>query len=300
MIFRFLILVLAFVMFSESSFSQLELKTRKKLAVEFRFGYESGSSYYTKSGKEKYSFPYYGNDSLTYRTEFSNYLFGVKTKYTPFEQLSVYAELPFGYLTSDESFDDNIYTADTIEKGDKGSYGVFQPLYYGIGAQYRILNSGKFIPTVLFDAKLPTIFKNGLQNSLEDSLLRYSSFEFMPGLQFLYQFETSALALTAGYNFRDADLKNQYRIRLDGGFSTVATTMLRAYLEAVISSDNFDNAVPLDAKRIGYQEDYYALGIAFQMAFNKDFYSVVSYNIKLAGRNTWSLGVIGLSAGLLF
>lgn len=299
MIFRLILILLAFVLFSESSFSQLELKTRKKLAVEFRLGYESGSSYYTKSGKEKYNFPYNGNDSLTYRTEFSNYLFGVKAKYTPFDQFSFYAELPFAYLTSDETFDENIYT-DSIEKGEKGSFGVFQPLYYGFGAQYRILNSGKFIPSVLFDAKVPTIFKNGLQNSLEDSLLRYSSFEFMPGLQFLYQFETSALALTAGYNFRDADLRNQYRIRLDGGFSTVPTTMLRAYLEAVVSTDDFDKAVEVNTKRIGYQEDYYSLGIAFQMAFNKDFYSVVSYNIKLAGKNTWSLGVIGLSAGLLF
>jgi|GEM_PF-2723563 len=285
--------------FSQGNFIQ----SRKDMFIEFGMNYLSGSNYYNINGDEKSQFKEIRTigdkiDTNYYVTEFKDYRLALALNYRLMKNLFVRTEVPFSYLTSKESNKVN-YLKDTQTFTDKtrGQFSYFEALHYGFSAGYNFLDSGIFRPSARLGFKIPTKFKNGIQNALSDSILRYDCFELSVGADLTLNFKTSWLGIGATYNLRDIVLKDQAVIHLEGGFTTVPQTYLKAWTNIVLSAAQFNNTLEINTRRIGYQENYTDVGFAFFLQIDRDIFTSVSYSLKFSGKNSWMLGNIGFQAG---
>ena len=294
--------------FALSNSQDIIKPSKKKVSVEFGINYLSGSAYYDSTGNESSKFTEKvanpikpSNPFAYYGTEYKIYNFNIAANYRLLHNLVLRAELPLGLFSSKESykFDDKIAPTDTqnFTVKDRGSFSLFQPLYYSIGGRYQILDSGLFRASISSEFKAPTKFKNGMQTDDNSSIKRYGSFEMLFGGDITLKMATSWLNAGAAYNFRDKILKDQAIFHFEGGVSTVPQTYLKAWTDIVLSTSKIDKSENFDSRRFGYQENSYTLGFAFYLQVERDLFIMASYSLKFGGQYTWRLGNIGLTTG---
>lgn len=306
-------LIIFFVLCLILSFSQMESQefTKKtgNFQLNFGFMYKAAGAFYDINGKFRVdqidSFKINRNDSTLsyikkYVYDYKNYTLLLGGDYNLSKDITISAEIPLmlNSLVEDYSIDTNSISPDWGQKVVRGDFSFLLPEYYKFGIKYNLDSLGNI--GVFSNLSIPPTFKNGYQNDTSTHYYYYSAYQWKIGSFYRMQFEKSWLGASVLYNLRGGGFSDQLVAHIEGGFSTVPNTSLRAFLDIYNNLRSFDNAVKFDQRYTTFDENIIDLGFAFRFMVGKDFFSEMAYSVRLGSKNTMSLGQFSIKGGILF
>jgi len=267
----------------------------KDLNVEFFFGTNSGSSFYDNVNNNIiYQYDSAITDSVrNYLFEKVTYTFGLRGYYKLTDDLILTAEIPVIYSKLTETFEKDSYGNEV----KRAELSLTQPLYYSVGGIYRLLD-GKFYTLGSLELRIPPAFYNGVNSNPDYDYLSDGAFESLLGVRFGYNFEKSWLEANVVYNYRDEELVDQVKTRIEGGLRTVKDTYIKGYMDYVFSTKSMKDAEPFNLRTIPLQEEALSIGASLYILITESVYSSFDVSAKMYGTNSWLGGNYLLNVGV--
>lgn len=259
------------------------------------FSYNNSSSYYDFDGSQQNEFPdTVKNIPKNYMFKNRCYEFTLNAEAYINDHWAVYASIPFDFRTYSET-----YIADTNSpKYQKDAFNFSRLSYYTFGTKAYV-NIKDFSTEIFGDLSIPTGSHNGI---LDDSTYKFyydGDFEFNLGAAFQYDFEKSWLGATLAYNNRSEGLSDLFKLNLELGLRTVPGTFVKLYSNMLFALDKFNETLAFNPRKVPLQENNVQVGAAFNIMFDQSWYSEISYDVSVAGKNTFVNSAIKLKLGYL-
>lgn len=297
--------IITFLLLTTTLNCQFLFPKKSKFNIDLNFNYSTSSSYFDKTSTQQYDYPdtlivkkvNFPDDTVTrkFLYEFREYGLNIGANYKLTNRFVAGIELPISVYTLNEKYHqgDTTITDGNYQKGD---YSIARFKYYGLKGQF-LLDSGILTSTTDLELRIPMNFSNGIQSGTNPIQI-YQAYEILAGYGVNLNLGNGWLQGKVKYNYRTGDFRDRLMEMIEAGFTTVPGTYLKAFLEASQSLASYDKAVEFYPGKTILQDDYYALGIAFNIIFNNGFYTNFSYSIRLYGKNTMNLGSFNFNTGI--
>jgi hypothetical protein len=271
-------------------------------------GVSTAGSYYDTDGKliaEKRMEIQRPDDTVRTRVietyDFTGIMGGVYGEYGLTDDLTVVLDVPVGHfeLTRknlvSRQFSDDIVTREQVDTVKS----LTTVTYYGLGARYRIGQSDKMISSLSAMVHVPPGFSSPIIGNPDYPFLSDGAFEVRGGLELGFPASFGWAGISAMYNWRGEELKDELLVHAEAGFNKVENAFFKVHIDVVQSLSSFKDARNFEPNETQLQENYLSAGASFSLFFSKAWFVDIDYSVRVFGENTWNLSNIILGTGLI-
>lgn len=238
---------------------------------------------------------------VTETYDFTGILGGVYGEYGLTDDLTLLLDVPVGYFELTRKnlvarqFSENIVTREQIDTVKS----ITSVSYYGLGARYRIGQSDKITSSISAMVHVPPGFSSPIINNPAYPFLSDGAFEVRGGLELGFPASFGWAGISAMYNWRDEELKDELLIHAEAGFNKVENAFFKVHVDVVQSMSSFNDVEDFEPNQTQLQENYLAAGASFTLFFSKAWFVDIDYSVRVFGENTWNLSNIIVGTGLV-
>jgi len=281
-----------------------------KWKVFGRFEYGSSSSFYDLNSDQKIferdTFNIIIEDSIPYQYvlkhtyELKEYILNPRIEYAIANDFTVYAEIPLMWQSYVNKFekDTNRFSPTYGQQTIRAEYSAFIPKYYGLGGYIR-LNKGILTSSLLFGMQLPPKLKNGYQQDTTNNFYIYNTYKFYAGLVSTLNMKKSFLELETTYMYRGGDFGDMFRLRLEGGFTSVPHTAIKGLCIYDVNLSGFEDAQRVNPRMTTLKEDALDVGASFEIEIAEMINLEFAYLIGIGIKNSLNYGRLIINTSIL-
>lgn len=146
---------------------------------------------------------------------------------------------------------------------------------------------------------VPPGFSSPIINNPAYPFLSDGAFEVRGGLELGFPASFGWAGISAMYNWRDEELKDELLIHAEAGFNKVENAFFKVHVDVVQSMSSFNDVEDFEPNQTQLQENYLAAGASFTLFFSKAWFVDIDYSVRVFGENTWNLSNIIVGTGLV-
>lgn len=233
--------------------------------------------------------------TLTATFNFDQVLLGLYSEYGLTDNLTLIADIPFGYSTLEES--DNYAISGTPINSSQRTITNFSPLFYGIGARYKLSERKKMTTCFSAIVRIPQKFR-GNHISSDENFASSGVFSAVGGVEIGIPASFGWVEVSAKYNWQDKDYTNNLLFHGEVGLTTIPKSYFKLFLDLQQSAKSFRFAQDFHPNQTPVQENYLAMGGTFGLFLSEKWFVDAKYNVYIFGANTWSLSSIAIGGGI--